>query len=364
MRPLLLATLGSLTIGCTGNPAARSTDAPIRLQTELVLDMALGTDDSVVIGDLSHATRLDDGRIVAFDGDAMALVFFDSVGAVLHRSGRAGEGPGEFQNPDWVKTCNADSLFTYDASLRRVAVFDAQGAFVRQFTLPMAQPFRFGCNGHGTLAAIDASAIPFGPPSPGVEPPQLRGNLVIFNAAGDSVGGIADLRIGQSRVLGPLASLYMTRNELVVGVSDSNLFRRYDFTGTPMGTDTFPVTARPLTDSLYNAELDRMSGFGSADTQMQARIRQMLAAAPKLPVLPLYQEVHVTREGVMWLVTSISVDPTTTLVGRHPDGMLYALTLPARFQVFEIGNDYVLGQGSDADGGERLVMYGFDPLDR
>jgi hypothetical protein len=357
-----LATGWSLVCGgvfaaCASQGSEPRGEPPFALEARVTLDLALGTDDSVVIGRLRHATRLPDGRIVALDSDRSALIFLDSTGMVVHRAGREGAGPGEFEFPSWLARCSGDSVFVHDPSLSRISVYTSAGRFVRQFTPPLAQPFRLDCNRHGMFAALDASAIPQGPAQPGVEPPDLHGALIVFNADGDSISAIPDLMIGQSRVLGPLASLAIYEDGMIVGSSDSAVFRRFSFTGAEVGRDTFPIARRPLSDSLYNAELDRMAGFGGAAAPMRARIREMLAASPKPATLPFYQQMLRSPDGTVWLVTSISVEPSTILIGRRPDGTVHSLSLPAGFVVFEVGNDYLLGKGSDIDGSERLVMY-------
>lgn len=355
-RATAVLALVTLFTGCGGDTTAGTTDSIVTLTATPVLDLALGTDDSVVIGRLSHATRLTDGRVVVLDGDAMSLVFLDSTGGELKRAGRAGAGPGEFENPAWVAPCDGDSLFVWDASLGRIAVFDPDGRFVRQFTPPVAQPFRIGCNRNGTLAAFDASAFPNGPPTPG-DIPMLRGHLVLFDTRGDSIGTIADQPLGQNRVLGPLAVLAVGAEEVLIGISDSPSLWRHGLSGQRIGTTLFPLPVRPLSDSSYGLELDRMSGSTGSTGPTRLRIREILAQSPKPTNYPLYFALLFGDDDTAWLITSALIDPTTTLLGRTADGQLFSLTLPARFEVFEIGSDYVLGKGSGEEGGERLVMY-------
>ena len=356
MKAMLAWSVTLLALGC-GDGLSKHSEARATLTVTPLLDLALHVDDSVLIGRLVHATRMTDGRIVAVDADGEQLVVLDSTGALLAHIGRPGAGPGEFDNPSWVGRCHGDSLFVWDASHARISVFDPLGGYVRQFTPPVASPFRMACNGLGLLAAFDASSVPFGPPRPGVEPEDLRGPLLIFNAAGDTLGGIAGVRIGQSRVLGPLASLGLRGDELFVGVSDSATFRRFNTQGTELARDTIPMQAQPMSDSVYQAELDRLSGFAGAMEPMRSRIREMLAGSPKPSHRPLYQSMFVSPNGTIWLVTSLALDPTTTLLSRDASGRLSTAELPAGVEAFEIGDDYLLGRIRAEDGQERLVMY-------
>ena len=73
---------------------------------------------------------------MVLDGGSQELRFFDGNGAFRFASGGKGEGPGEFRGLVWVRRFGADSLWAYDASLRRISVFDVNGVFHRSFNLP------------------------------------------------------------------------------------------------------------------------------------------------------------------------------------------------------------------------------------
>jgi hypothetical protein len=355
LKTLRMIACSSL-LACSAPGASPEDGAPAPLTATTILDLALGTEDSVIIGRLADATRLPDGRIVALDAEADQLIFLDSLGNTLQRAGRNGAGPGEFDIPGWIEQCAADSLFVWDRGLARMAVFTQHGDFIRQFTLPVGEPFRLVCNRRGALAAFEASAFPNGPPTPG-EIPMLRGHVVVFNTDGDSVGALPDRPVGQNRVLGPLAVLAMGREELVTGISDSARLWRHDFQGQPRDSSPFPLPARPLSDSVYNAELDRMASSTGATGETHRRVREMLARSPKPAQFPLYQGLLLAEDETAWLITSAPIDTLTALLGRTADGHFLSLTLPAPFEVFEIGSDYLLGKGTDENGGERLVLY-------
>ena len=68
------------------------------------------------------AVRLSTGHIVVADRGASELRGYDAEGRFLWRTGRVGEGPGEFGSLDFVGTMAGDSLVTFDNSLLRVQV--------------------------------------------------------------------------------------------------------------------------------------------------------------------------------------------------------------------------------------------------
>ena len=136
----------------------------------------LASEPSVVIGGLreepghdlgwpKEAWRLADGGMVVLDGGSQELRFFDGNGTFRFASGGKGEGPGEFRGLVWVRRFGVDSLWAYDARLRRISVFDVNGVFHRSFNLPTPD----GRVISATDVLDDGSLIVVGIPS-GLEP--------------------------------------------------------------------------------------------------------------------------------------------------------------------------------------------------
>jgi len=84
-----------------------------------------------VFGDSLMAVANSGGRTI----DA-----YDAAGARLWRTGREGEGPGEFKGELRIFRYRADSLLAYDWNLRRVTVLDLAGGVARTSTLSDAEP--------------------------------------------------------------------------------------------------------------------------------------------------------------------------------------------------------------------------------
>lgn len=60
--------------------------------------------------------QLADGRVVVADGGSREVRFFDSSGEFIHRVGRQGRGPGEFEGgPILVRALFSDSLLLFDS---------------------------------------------------------------------------------------------------------------------------------------------------------------------------------------------------------------------------------------------------------
>ena len=110
------------------------------------LGWVVGTEPVVTIGsrDASEvfqlyragaATRLSDGRIVVANGGSNELLVFAEDGSFLDSWAGRGEGPGEFESLALVRPWRGDSLIAADSENGRVSVFDLTGAHGRTMSL-------------------------------------------------------------------------------------------------------------------------------------------------------------------------------------------------------------------------------------
>ncbi len=86
-------------------------------------------DLSYYLGSPVDPRILMDGRIVVPDRMNAELLFFDSLGSLLSRVGRQGEGPGEFLRVHGVHSCGEDTLVVQEGP--RVTLLDSSGRFIR-----------------------------------------------------------------------------------------------------------------------------------------------------------------------------------------------------------------------------------------
>ena len=73
------------------------------------------------------SVRLADGRIVVLNAGAHELRFYDAHGKFLHKQGRKGKGPGEYNFPARLYYTARDSMLVYDVSPQRETHLDSQG---------------------------------------------------------------------------------------------------------------------------------------------------------------------------------------------------------------------------------------------
>jgi len=82
----------------------------------------------VADGTIADAYRLPSGQYLV-RGVPNVLGIYDSAGALTHRIGRVGSGPGEFRQLAWAAPGGADSIWTYDVALKRLSLFSGDGTF-------------------------------------------------------------------------------------------------------------------------------------------------------------------------------------------------------------------------------------------
>jgi hypothetical protein len=94
-------------------------------------NVVIGDEHSMIIHRVQGLKSLPDGGIVFVNAGEQELLFFDSDGQLLKRSGGAGEGPGEFRDPVLVPWLTSDSLLLFDKGLPRLQVLTSDGIAVR-----------------------------------------------------------------------------------------------------------------------------------------------------------------------------------------------------------------------------------------
>lgn len=91
--------------------------------------------------------------------DRHRVHILDRNGSPLRVIGRSGEGPGEFRNIRGICEAVGDTLVVFDGNLRRISVFDAEGRFVRAFSVGIGYlPGRNGCFADGTFIVSRSKA--------------------------------------------------------------------------------------------------------------------------------------------------------------------------------------------------------------
>lgn len=311
---------------------------------------ATGPSGDVRFGRAVDGTRLRSGVVVVADVAEHNLVFLDSTGRVLRRVGRRGRGPGEFQYLSWLERCSTDSLFTWDPILSRVEVRDTAGRLARGFRLP-GRPARISCSARGHFAVIMRQpALQL----PSADSPVYLATLVFATSAGDSVGTLGDIRVGQNRPLAAIAQIAMAQDRLYVGNADSALVVAYDAAGKVVARVATGQSARPATKAHYERAIQKLVvGMGESE---RGPIVERLRSIPMPQYLPAYSALAADPEGALWVVSSVPGDGATLIEALGVDGVrLGSLWISVELDLYEVGEDYVLGAYEAADGEQRIL---------
>jgi hypothetical protein len=341
-----------------------------------ILDLK-GVDDAgnVVFGTASWATRLRNGTIVIADASGPAVHFIDAKGKLVRSNGRSGQGPGDFRTVTWVSQCGEGIVYAWDFAQMRITTYDDAGTM--KTTLPFgirggAQTFT-SCNRKGMLMAVSAPRRlpPPAPPEPGATYGIISIAItpVIMSTGGDTLARLPEVPFGEilsgmngrggggmPRPLGATTSYALGADRAYVGVTDSGAVATYSLDGKRTGTISIGLPARAPTREQYEHAADITLGMVPA--QMRAQARTWVLGIPMPAKAPSFTGLFVDPTGLLWAVTSLPGDRDTQFRVFGTDGRAVAtVSVPANLNVFEVGNDYILGGRVDANEEPFVTVY-------
>jgi hypothetical protein len=336
-----------------------------RLAAEPALDIGmLDGPAQYQFGRVTGAVRLGDGTVVVGDDQSKDLRFFDRTGRHVRTVGREGGGPGEFKAVGSLAALG-DSLVVGDYNNRRVSVFGPDGRLVRAVPLDAggSRDFTFpvGYLGDGSVllssggvfdgnarTGVSRDSVTYLRLAPAGGAPRRLGRFVGSEMFVQSGGGA--VMVGP-RAFGRSAEISVVPDGFFYGSSDTYQIGRYDASGRLLRLVRRPQATRAVTPA--DIERYRESRLKQAAEARGGRFRQMqeksLAAMSYPETMPAHGRIQADRAGNLW-VSDFQVtpeDPGKWTVFDPEGRMLGTVSTPARFRVFEIGEDYVLGVWKD-----------------
>ena len=391
---LLLIPLLSLA-GCaaddgTGAPAATVTDSlgvtivENRALAELPrVEWVIGAEPAVEIGTVDgqeeyqlfrvrDATRLPDGRLAVLNGGSYEIRVYDGDGNHQASWGGEGGGPGEFLAPWTMLRWPGDSVAVWDGRARRITVFARDGTLGRSFTVPDVEGMDFSDvaditeDGNLLLQSVMFSEVP---PETGYVRAPMQLSAVgpdgeIAADLGRHPGDESYMRVGEGTI--EILRLPFTRQTLVASAGDEVLIsgnerfvlRFFGADGSLARIVRVSEPPRLVTAADLQAELDRQ--LEGAPDPMQPGIRAMFERSATIDTFPAFSQVSVDNSGFKW----VEVYRAPTDQGPHrwlildSEGIAVGtLDLPEGLQLFEIGEDYLLGRTTDELGVERVQLW-------
>jgi hypothetical protein len=341
-------------------------------------------DTTTQFASIRGAHYLPNGTIAVLDARSHSLRFFDRSGRMLGQVGRAGSGPGEFQRTQVPRSrvCGTDTV--YVPILGVIAVFAAPGRYVREFRLkPAVGRFAniMGCHGNRFFAWSEV-------------PPPVRleglhrenGAIATYDLDGNVTASLGTFPVedlhwrrvpgeGMGYALPPygrrLASAF-GNGTIAMGIGDSFEIELRDGSGTLREILRAPHLDRPLTDS----EVRRLREFLLSRNYTEGSL-DILLAEEKLPgTLPAFAQFLFDADQNLWVRSYDFADATVQYdrVTRTSDRAVHESTrrwhvfaatgallgnieLPPRFEVHQIGADWILGVWRSEMDVEHVRLY-------
>lgn len=325
-----------------------------------MLELAGDTARGYVFGRVAAAVRTADGYAVA-GADDPGIALFDHRGQFLRHVGRRGKGPGEFTDLSWVGQCASDSLFVWDRQEYRISVFSGNGAFVRQFRVPI-NAANLECARGGAIGIL---LFPRrgNPPDPSGRTPIDTVSIRFIDQRGDSLGAIAGIPFGEGRVFGRITTFASRGPDVLVGTAEGPWLDRYDTKGRRLGRVRLPLEKRPTSRAAHERVIDMMLARMNGPRRDQQRAALLAMAIPD--AYPPYRDLRISPNGVAWVTTGSPEDgdTTTTITGVSMEGrVLTSATLPLAARLLEAGNDYLIMRYESAEGEPRVGVFRVRPV--
>ena len=321
------------------------------------------------------ATKLSDGRIVIANGGDDELRVFDASGNWLESWGGSGEGPGEFGDLTHVDAWPGDSIIAWSGPGSSILVFDSEGNFGRSFKLETNDddPMGFYVFPAAVTAAgsILAGQIPSIFDRVRVEMRDADGRLL--SSLGEHPG-IETHRVESVSASGRMITMY----EVIFGPSVAqvpwgdlivhSLNSRYEIRAFAEDGTLARIVRRdhlaraPTAEEVEGYIEDRVSGYPD---DVAAEQRGRYESVPVAENMPAFTSVMVDKVDHLWV-------EEYELPGEARPGSLWTVfdaqgrvqgfvETPDGLEIFEIGEDYILGRVKDEFDVEYVQVW---PLER
>jgi hypothetical protein len=318
---------------------------------------------------VTHATRLDDGTIVVADRGSGEIRAFSPSGQWQWTAGRPGNGPGEFNRLSHVVQFHRDSLMAYDYWLGRVTILTPGGRVARVMA-PFSQELRLRSVfplSDSLLAGVVYPLEYLAGTTEGLYrvPQHLVRLTATDGALVDTVTGFPGFE-GYMFHGGDMAPLFgkaghvaVGQGKMVVGTSDAMEYRVYSLSGQLERIVRVPDYDLVL--SIVELRAERAARLPDG-MKAPPSYRDGVMALPDQNTRPAYADLLADSEGCVWAAEFLGAaeadEPTDWEVFSKQGEWLGTVRLPARFRVYEIGSDYVLGRWLSALDVEHVQMLG------
>ena len=323
-------------------------------------------EEPYLLSSVTGAMRLPDGRIVVANRSTNDLRFFDALGTHLSTRGGSGEGPGEFQNLQGIRSWPGDSIAAWYGFRAAVSVFDSEGNHGRSFTMADHGETRgflwrpMATTGDGRVLARwsreeeDTVMVQFRDGEGQVQ--SSLGTHAGLEPHISPDGYLFGKVFERARVLELWGGL------VVIGTTSRYELKAFTHDGTLARVVRLEHEPRPVTDSDVDAYI---SGLPPMPGQSPQLIRRRYRSVPVAEHFPAFNSIIADGAGHLWVREYNFHDeerPAPLWTVFDVQGQVLGLVeTPKDLEIYEIGEDYILGKYRDELGVESVQLW---PLDR
>lgn len=352
------------------------------------LDWRVGTEPAVSIGAregegpyLLHraqdALTLSDGRIVVANTGSHELRVFDASGIHVATWGRRGEGPGEFFPLVQVHRWRGDSLLALYAPANHLSLLDSEGNFGRVFTLARDDSFFQVETVLAGGAILSSDWVSRGGLSDGLSRPEetyrvrdAEGDMVSFlgsfpgtewfSSWSGSRGWSVEIAHAHR------VSTFAWGDLVAIAPNDTYEIRVFGLDGTLRRIVRRDHDLVASTEAHIDAEIEDRVAQGPEEERAERRreLREDLQDIPLPETFPAFAEATADLVGHLWvreyeIPGEGGANPVWTVF--DPDGrVLGFVDTPAGLDVYEIGEDHILGLATDELGVEYIQVWSLE----
>ncbi len=303
--------------------------------TELFRVGGIGGADWEQFGGIAGMAFDDAGNLHILDRQALRVVVVDASGGLLRQYGRAGEGPGEFDDPRWIGVRKDGGAVVFDVGRNGFLIFGGDGAFERTVSLP----------GDGTLmpddldlSAAEEALIPNGTVTSMSIAAALAGGyrnrvsgrpVVRLSLQGERVRtdtltiawrpevepvakSTPNSMSPETLLVPPLLAGALTGGGVVFSDSLAYRISVADTQGEVERVLTRPLLPRPMTDRIcatardhnlaeMDADLRRLDDRVRLSDRMLAMLRGRVELSECYPELSVIRDLQVAADGTIWV---------------------------------------------------------------
>jgi hypothetical protein len=341
---------------------------------ELSIGAVGGNDPNYQLTSVVGLMRLPNGSIVVADNGSVKLRFYSAEGKFVKESGGIGEGPGETGTFSEVRGCGEDLIVVRDRS-RRNHWWNASGNYrgPAKISLPVETrfassgnpPLYWACSANGDMLMTSWGDETKEPSARDLKPGSAQAyktwsKIWLLDSAAKVVLELPDTIIAERIVhmsatggggsgphpLGRAIAFALDNEQLYVSFGDRAEVSVFSRDGRLLRLMRAPVEDLTLTPAMLERYLKGQLSPADAEDRDYFFGRYEIAMPATYPV---FDKMFRTHGGIIWVRRfRLPWEAETSWGVFAPDGAFLGYTrLPAGLEVFEIGDDYILGVKRD-----------------